>query len=270
MTPFGSRGQSAAIMAVVFAVTSLAASTAAFGRSAADDLSIGMYLAGGTLGTRTTSPFRLGIDVGVDSGPPQNFTLRVALPDGLRWGDDLPDPSEGCTGTAPTVCTQKLEPNPAGTLGGGWIWDVVADRPGPYEVTASVQGELPDPNPVNNTLTFRFEIVASSSGEGGGGGGSVTVSASAVKLKPAKPKAGSPVTASVVVKADGAPVKPSKVACTGTLAGKKVTAKGTAGTGLASCRYVTTKSAKGKKLAGSMRITAKGKTITKRFAAKLG
>ena len=101
MTPFGSRGQSAAIMAVVFAVTSLAASTAAFGRSAADDLSIGMYLAGGTLGTRTTSPFRLGIDVGVDSGPPQNFTLRVALPDGLRWGDDLPDPSEGCTGTAP-------------------------------------------------------------------------------------------------------------------------------------------------------------------------
>ncbi len=140
MTPFGSRGQSAAIMAVVFAVTSLAASTAAFGRSAADDLSIGMYLAGGTLGTRTTSPFRLGIDVGVDSGPPQNFTLRVALPDGLRWGDDLPDPSEGCTGTAPDTSVRRSSSRTRlARSGGGWIWDVVADRPGPYEVTASVR-----------------------------------------------------------------------------------------------------------------------------------
>jgi hypothetical protein len=258
------------IVSTCLVVATLAVAGSASARATADDLSIGMYVAGGVLTARTTSPFRLGIDVGVDSGPPQNFTLRVALPDGLRWGDDLPDPSEGCTGTAPAVCTQRLELNAAGTLGGGWIWDVIADRPGPYEVTASVQGELPDPSPANNTFTFRFEIVASSSGGGGGGGGSVTVSAGAVKVTPAKPKAGSPVTASAVVTANGSPVKPSRVVCAGTLAGKKAVGTGTAVTGKASCRYPTPRSAKGKTLAGSLKITARGKTVTKRFSAKLG
>jgi hypothetical protein len=247
----------------------LAASSAAFGRSTADDLSLQIQLArgGGFLqGTTTTSPFQLGFGVEVDSGPLQTFTLRVTLPDGLHWGPDGPDPTEGCAGTAPAVCVQKLEENAAGTVGGGWSWDVVADRPGPYEVTAMIQGERPDPNTSNNTDTFRFEVVASS----GGGGGSVSVSASAVKLTPAKPKAGSAVVASASVTADGSPVKPSKVICAGTLAGKKAIGTGTAVTGRASCRYPTPKTAKGKTLAGSLKITARGKTITKRFSTKLG
>ena len=165
---------------------------------------------------------------------------------------------------------QELQVGPSGTLGAGWVWDVIADRPGVYDVTASVQSERPDPNTSNNTQTLRFEVVASSGSSGGGGGGSVSVSVSSVKLTPARPKAGLPIVATASVKADGSPVKPTKVVCAGTLAGKKAIGTGKALTGKATCRYPTPKSAKGKTLAGSMAITARGKTIMKRFATRLG
>jgi hypothetical protein len=254
----------------------LIVSANASGRSATDDAELAISLTTSNFqivqgAKKTTSPFGLGFDIGVDSGNPQTITMRVGLPAGLQWGFDGPDPGEGCAGTAPAVCVQQLQSNPAGTVGGGWNWNVVADRPGSYEVTASVQTERSDPNPSNNTGTLQFEIVASAGGGGGGGGGgSVSVSAGAVKLTPAKPKAGSVVLASATVTADGSPVKPSKVSCTGRLAGKKLTGKGTAATGKATCRYATPKIAKGKTLAGSMGITARGKTVTKRFATRLG
>jgi hypothetical protein len=90
-----------------------------------------------------------------------------------------------------------------------------------------------------------------------------------VKLTPARRKAGSAFVATSVVTADGEPVRPSKVSCTGMLAGKKLTGKGSVSLGKASCRYATPKSAKGKTLAGSMKITARDKTITKRFSTRL-
>ena len=244
---------------------------AAHGRTSADDVELSVLLLTRTgqvvLGAKTTtSPFKLQFEIGVDSGPVQTVTMQTELPAGLQWGVDGPDPSERCTGTSAVVCQQEFSLGPSGTLGAGWVWDVIADRPGSYEVTASVQTERPDPNAPNNTQTLRFEIVASS---GGGGGGSGAVSAGAVKLTPAKPKAGSVVVASSTVTADGSRVKPTKVSCTGTLGGKKLTGKGTRALGKATCRYTTPKSAKGKRLVGSMAITAKGKTITKRFAIKL-
>jgi hypothetical protein len=260
------------LVAAIAVALGLTTSWAAHARTTADDVELSLLLLTqrGELvvgAKKTTSPFKLQFEIGVDSGPVQTVTLRTELPAGLRWGDDGPDPSERCTGTAPAVCLQELQLGPAGTLGAGWVWDVIADRPGSYDVTASVQSERPDPNTSNNTQTLRFEIVASSGG--GGGGGTVSVSAGRVKLTPARPKAGSVVVATSSVTADGDPVKPSKVACTGTLAGKKLSGKSSAATGKASCRYATPKSAKGKSLAGSMAITAKGKTITKRFSARL-
>jgi hypothetical protein len=42
------------------------------------------------------------------------------------------------------VCTLTLGQNAAGTVGGVWRWDVVADQPGAYEVTAAVTPALPD------------------------------------------------------------------------------------------------------------------------------
>ena len=259
------------LVAAIVVALGLTTSWAAHARTTTDDVELSLLLLTqrGELvvgAKKTTSPFKLQFEIGVDSGPVQTVTLRTELPAGLRWGDDGPDPSERCTGTAPAVCLQELQLGPSGTLGAGWVWDVIADRPGSYDVTASVQSERLDPSTSNNTQTVRFEIASSS---GGGGGGSVSVSAGRVKLTPAKPKAGSVVVATASVTADGDPVKPSKVACTGTLGGKKISGRSAAATGKASCRYATPKSAKGKSLAGSMAITANGKTITKRFSVRL-
>jgi hypothetical protein len=256
---------------VIFTFAVLLMAAGASGRTATDDVELTVLLLSQRgeviLGAKTTtSPFKLQFEIGVDSGPVQTVTMRTELPAGLRWGDDGPDPSERCTGTAPAVCLQELQLGPSGTLGAGWVWDVIADRPGFNDVTASVQTERPDPNTANNTQTLRFEIVASS---GGGGAGTVSVSAGAVKLTPARRKAGSAFVATSVVTADGEPVRPSKVSCTGMLAGKKLTGKGSVSLGKASCRYATPKSAKGKTLAGSMKITARDKTITKRFSTRL-
>ena len=94
--------------------------------------------------------------------------------------------------------------------------------------------------------------------------------ASAVKLSPAKPKAGSLVSATVRVTAGGTPIRPTGVSCTGTLAGAKVKGTAKAASGIASCRYRTPKSAKGKTLRGKVAFSARGTKFTKPFAAKLG
>lgn len=259
---------------VIVAVALIAAlgAASALGRSATDDLEIGVLgLNGGPNALDqgdlppgvVTSPFTLHFGVTTDGGL-QTITLRFSLPSGLRF---LPTPAsatEGCSLGPPVVCVVKLTPNGVGTLEAQRWWFVSADALGFYVVTGTVDGERPDPNPANNTFTYRLEVRAVDSGD------SASVSVSSVKLTPAKPKAGSAVVATALVTAGGEAIKPSKVACTGTLAGRKLTGKGTAATGKASCRYATPKSAKGKRLAGSMAITAKGKTVTKRFAAKLG
>jgi hypothetical protein len=211
--------------------------------------------------------FPLEFVVGTDGGP-QTITLRYSLPSGLSF-TTAPSAAEGCQAGPPVVCQLSPVTNEAGSMEWRKTWGVQAAAPGTYEVTATVEGARPDPNTTNNTHTFRFEVRSSGSSGGGVGGGSVSVAAGAVKLTPARPKAGSVVLATASVTADGDPVKPSKVSCTGTLAGKKVAGKGMAATGKASCRYATPKSAKGKSLAGSMAITAKGKTITRRFSARL-
>ena len=96
-----------------------------------------------------------------------------------------------------------------------------------------------------------------------------TVSAGAAKLTPAKPKAGSLVTASVRVTAGGAPIRP-----TASPASDARRSEGTAHREPhgqpRSCRYRTSKAAKGKTLTGSVSFTARGKKFTKRFSARLG
>jgi hypothetical protein len=231
--------------------------TAALGRSSVDDLSVRVNF-GPPLGFLATSSTTLlntiEFDVVSDSGAPQTITMRFALPAGLSFGSDVPDATEGCTNGTPVVCTDVLDQPGSGA----WGWPVVADSAGTYAVTATVEGQRPDPNPNDNTYTFRFEIKRS-----------VTVSAGAVKLTPAKPRAGLPVLASARVTADGLPVRPTRVVCTGTLAGRRITGKASAAAGRATCRYTTKKSHKGKILVGSLKITAKGKTVTKRFAKRL-
>jgi len=259
------------------AIAALAAMlpAAAPARPAADDLSMSVHFSD-LIGTQTNSPnFRIDVEIESSSSVEQSITIRVGLPDGLRWGTDAPDPGEGCTGTAPAICATKMQPNEVGTIGGGYRWDVVADRPGVYEITASVEPIEPDPDLSNNTDTFRFEVVQPTLGGGGagggsGGGGGVSASASAVKLTPAKPKAGSLVSASVRVTAGGAPVRPTGIACAGTIGTAKFKGTGKAASGSATCSYRTPKSAKGKTLRGSISFRARGTKFTRKFSARLG
>lgn len=188
------------------------------------------------------------VEIESTSGVEQPITIRTGLPDGLRWGSDGPDPGEGCTGTAPAICATRVRPNEVGTIGAVYVWDVVADRPGVYEITASAEPTEP----------------------GGGGGGGATVSASVAKLSPAKPRAGSTVAATVRVTDGGAPVRPTAIACTGTIGSAKIKGTGKAASGTASCVYRTPKAAKGKTLKGTVSFTARGRKFTKRFSARLG
>ncbi len=93
--------------------------------------------------------------------------------------------------------------------------------------------------------------------------------AGVAKLAPAKPRAGSSVTASVRVTAGGAGVKPTKVTCAGTIGRAKVKGKPRAAAGAAKCVYRTPRAAKGKTLKGSVSFTTGGKRFTKRFSVRL-
>jgi hypothetical protein len=98
----------------------------------------------------------------------------------------------------------------------------------------------------------------------------VAATAGAVKLIPAKPKAGSLVSASVRVTAGGAPVRPTGIACAGTIGTAKLKGTGKATSGSATCSYRPPKSAKGKTLRGTVSFRARGTKFTRKFSARLG
>jgi hypothetical protein len=253
--------------ALVASVFTAAVASPARGQAAADDVSVAVGLQmSPSPGVTTSLNFKIFVEVASSAGAEQRFTATIGLPAGLRWGADGPDPSEGCTGTQPAVCNQQMQRNQAGTIGGGWSWDVIAERGGFYEITAAVQPERPDPNPSNNTATFRFEVRQPTSG---GGRTTSAAVASAVKLVPAKPRAGSVVAASVRVSAGGTRLRPSKIRCVGTVGSVRLKGISRAGSGIATCRYRFPKAAKGKTFRGTISFTARGKSFTKRFAARL-
>jgi subtilisin family serine protease len=139
-------------------------------------------------------------------------------------------------------------------------------------VTQTVVGGL------QNGTTYRFSVSARNAG----GDGPATISnavtlrgpvlaaiAGVAKVAPAKPKAGRAVTATVRVTAGGAPVRPTKVACTGSIGKAKLKGKPRAAAGSAKCGYKTPRAAKGKRLKGSVSFTARGKRFTKRFSIRL-
>ena len=146
--------------------------------------------------------------------------------------------------------------------------------PGRYTYSAEiVAASEPDPNPANNASTITIVVAESGGGGGGdgsGGGGGGAAAASAARVIPAKPKAGSRVTATVRVSAGGTAIRPTRIACTGTIGAARVAGTPRAASGTASCRYRTPASAKGKTLRGSVAFTARGQRFTKRFSAKLG
>jgi hypothetical protein len=269
-----SKRAAALVGLVAFALVGFVAVLAApiSARPAADDVSIHVSLARpGETPTKTAGlNFRINVEATGRMGVAQVVTVKISLPAGLHWGTDAPDPTERCTSTQDAgVCTEEMGPNPAGTLGVGWSWQLVADRPGFYEISAAVEPTESDPDLSNNSTTFRFEVAPAASG-GAGSGSSATVVASAVKLTPAKPKAGSLVAATVRVTVDRAPLRPSKVSCSGRLGTAALAGSPRARSGSATCSYRTPRTAKNKTLRGAVSFTARGKRFTKRFSTRLG
>jgi hypothetical protein len=267
--PLVRRSRGTLAIATVFLVAVTAG--AAAGSPTSDDVSLGIQAFNTTdLLHPTTTPgtkFKLAFAVDTAGGVSQVVVVRVGLPDGLRWGVDGPDPGEGCTGTAPAVCRQALLTNGAGTVEGGYIWDVIADHLGTYDVTATVEPEQPDPNRANNTATLHFEVVGGSTG--GQGGDTSRATASAVKLSPTRPRAGSTVVASVRVTKGGSAVRPTRVRCAASMGAVKVKGTARAASGVASCLFKTPRGGAGKRLTGSVSFSAGGASFTRRFAAKL-
>jgi hypothetical protein len=139
----------------------------------------------------------------------------------------------------------------------GWGWDVVADAAGTYSVTATVTPTQPDPNLANNTSTFQFDVV-------------VPVAQPSIALtRPNVTQADSIVSATVQVTADGAPARPTTVACTAVIGATKLHGKPHAASGLATCRYTTPPSPKGRTLRGELTVTVDGITRTRRFSVTL-
>ena len=235
---------------------------------AADDVSIQVFLESGNTMTSTRGPnFLIRVEIESFSGVQQTVDVAVDLGPGLRWGSDGPDPSERCTNATPTTCRAGLEPNPVGTIGVGWQWDVVADVAGTYAITATVQPTESDPDASNNRDVLQFQVLPAVGG--GGGGGGAAVAASAAKLTPKPVKAGSVVTASVRVTSGDGPVRPTGVTCTGTIGGAKVRGVPRAKSGAASCTYRTPVAAKGKTLRGTISLTVRGTRFLRRFATRL-
>jgi hypothetical protein len=211
---------------------------------------------GGTTTVNLLS-FRAGISIQtIGPDPAPDVRGRFELPAGLHWGVDLPDPSEGCTGTASTASCLFGEPLVPNDMREGWFWDVVADVPGTYVLRAEGEASVPDPDTSDNASTVTVIVRA-------------RAAATAVRVAPSKPKAGSVVAASVGVTAGGKPVEPTAVSCAGRIAGSRVAGTPRAGSGKATCRYRTPKSAKGKILRGTIAFQANDERISRRFAVKL-
>jgi hypothetical protein len=212
----------------------------------------------------------------VNNAGPDVATVKaqLELPPGMHWGADGPDPSEDCTEGTTTTCQATLGSTPAGTppQDSAWGWNAVAEAPGSYTVKAQiVESSTSDPDVANNAATITIVVTQPTGGGSGGGGGSgAKATAGAARLSPAKPKAGSPVVATVRVTAGGTPIKPTGLSCTGTLAGATIKGTPKASSGAASCRYRTSKAAKGKTLRGRMAFNARGTKFTRSFAARLG
>jgi hypothetical protein len=213
--------------------------------------------------TETVKSLRFKVGVNVETVGPDvaaNVRVRLHLSEGLHWGADLPDPTENCTSTATTADCEPgfpLDSNDLNKRATGWGWDVTADAPGDYALSAEVvASSAPDPDTSDNSSRVTVHVTRA-------------VSIGSVKISPAKPRAGALVTARVAVTAGGDAMTPTSVRCEGKVGGRTVPGRATSSGGRATCSFHPARSARGKTLRGSMTVAAAGATATRTFSVKL-
>jgi hypothetical protein len=224
-------------------------------------------IANGGTATVTSRNFLVGVRVRLIPAQSASATMQLQLLDGLSWGADNPAATANCTGTTTTAeCqTMPIRPDPAGDTEEHFGWNVVASHFGRYTVKAQIAGtSTPDPVLSNNVASVTV-VVAEFTGVGGR-----STTASTVKITPTKPKAGSLVSATVRIVADGPPIRPSALRCTGTLLGAKMVSTPRAGFGTATCLYRPPSSVRGKTLRGVISFSVRNQKFVRRFSTKLG
>lgn len=219
-------------------------------------------------GTRTFEglDFSAGFQVVLVNQEAGGAKIRFQLAEGLRWGADAPDAEEMCvnTGSAAECTIPTRQPVLTQDIW-GIGWDVVADRPGSYVLRAEIVETTPppDPNPSDNSASATVILTEDLEMDTG------FVTTSSVRLTPSRPRAGSVVAATVRVTASDGQVRPTRIACAGTIAGAKIKGTPRAAVGAATCTYRTPRSARGKRLRGGVSFTARGARYTERFSTRL-
>jgi len=264
----------AALLGALAVVAVLAASQAASARPQThivDDVRAEICVAFGQscfAGVTSRNQLFFGIVVSAHSGSGviQSVRLTIQLPPGLSWGSNAPRAAQGCSGTSPAVCTRELTRSEVGGVGESWVWSVVAERAGTYEIRASVTPTETDPDLTNNNVTFRVTVAPPTAPPPPT---RPQVSASAVSIAPKRPRAGSTVAATVRARAGGASVRPTAVRCTATVGALRVRGSGGAKNGTATCVYRTPRGTAGRTLKGTISFRVRGTLITRRFSVGL-
>jgi hypothetical protein len=203
-----------------------------------------------------TQPFRLVVQVEeTEAGPPHRFTVTVTLPPTF----EVVELQAACTTETGLIrCTTPLT---YGTLV-GFRPMVRVDAPGSYRISARVEAtDAVDADPSNDTAALNVTVATAPAGS--------AASAGRLRVLPARPVAGKPVTVVLPLTRAGDPVRPTSVSCPGRLGSRAVAGRPVRSSSGAACRWTTTAASRGKRLRGSVVARVDEQTFRRSFSVTL-
>ena len=245
------------VIGVVAAAAVSAGTAATLAETASADVDVSITLP--PLTAKPVAGVPISLNLGIGNAGPDGTSARllVDLPQGLEatLANRL-----GCsTGTGTIDCGRQDLPT-AESMDD--VFKVLATQSGTFTVVVrAVELTATDPNPANNTTSLEVTV----------GRAATRPAVAGFRLSPARPRAGSPLTASfaVVDLATGKRIVSSKASCAASAGGAKVRGVGLVRAGRATCKFLPPKQSKGKRLRGTVSATVAGKKLKKAFEVLL-